>query len=47
MCGSFVSDMSKHKETKNHIGIELGAMLYFTGNLKKIEEMRKFINDFN
>jgi hypothetical protein len=47
MWGSFVSDMSKHKELKNHIAIELGAMLFFTGNLNKVEEVKKFINDFN
>jgi len=47
MWGSFVSDMKKHEETKNHMAIELGAMLFFTGNLNTVEEMRKFINDFN
>ena len=44
---SMVSDMRKHTETENHIGIELGMMMLMSGHLSTQEEMRKFILGFN
>ncbi len=44
---SFSSDMSKHSETKNHMALELGAMMFFGRQLDTPEKMRKWINDFN
>ncbi len=44
---SMVSDMRKHTETENHIGIELGMMMLMGGHLSTQEEMRKFILGFN
>ena len=41
---SLVSDLRDHPELKTHVGIELGFMLMFSGNMK---DMRKFINGFN
>ena len=40
------SDLQKHTETANHIGIQLG-MMEMNGRLSTMEEMRKFINGFN
>ena len=45
--GSFTSDMMKHEETRNHVGLELGAMLMFSGNLSTKKEVIDFINGFN
>ena len=44
---SMVSDLSKHPETENHVGIELGMMLLMTSNLDDKEKMRHFIEGFN
>jgi len=44
---SFVSDMSKHSETKNHSGLELGGMLLVSGNLNTQSKMKNFIEGFN
>lgn len=41
---SMASDLSKHEETRGHVGIELGAMLLLTGNVR---DMRDFIEGFN
>ena len=42
---SMVSDLSKHPETKDHPGIQLGFMLLMTDNLPE-SEMRTFIEGF-
>jgi hypothetical protein len=39
---SMFSNLRKHPETANHSAIELGG-----GHLKTIDEVRKFIEDFN
>lgn len=44
---SMISDLRKHPETENHIGMELGMNLLMIGELKTCEEMRKFIEGFN
>lgn len=44
---SMTSDLGKHPDTSNHVGIQMGAMLIFSGNLKTVSEMRDFINGFN
>ncbi len=44
---SFQSDMMKHEETKNHIALELGVMLYFGGHLNTKESVIDWINGFN
>lgn len=44
---SMASDLGKHEETSDHVGIQLGIMLMMGGNLSTEQEMRKFIEDFN
>jgi hypothetical protein len=44
---SMVSDLGKHPETEDHIGIQLGMMLMMNGQLNTSQEMRKFIEGFN
>jgi len=44
---SMLSDMRKHKETENHIALELGVMMLMGGRLSSSEEMRNFILGFN
>jgi hypothetical protein len=44
---SIASDLSKHEETKGHMGLELGMGLLMTGGLNTAEKMRKFIEEFN
>ena len=44
---SMASDLHKHSETEKHPGIDLGAMLLFSGHLSSVPEMRKFIEGFN
>jgi hypothetical protein len=44
---SMTSDLRSYPETANHLGIELGMMLLFTGKLNTQDEMRKFIEGFN
>jgi hypothetical protein len=41
------SDLSKHPETENHPGIQLGMMLLMANQLNTPAEMEKFINGFN
>lgn len=43
---SFLSDLSKHEETRGHSAIELGAMLLEAGHLNSHIEMAKFIEGF-
>ena len=44
---SFQSDMKKHNETSDHMGLELGGQLFFGGHLLSDHEMREWINGFN
>ena len=44
---SMASDLGKHAETANHIGIHLGAMMLFAGHIKTAADIRKFIEGFN
>lgn len=44
---SMGSDLNKHDETRGHVGMELGMMLYIGGHLSTPHKMREFINGFN
>jgi len=44
---SMVSDLGKHEETANHVGIQLGMMQLMGGMLDTPTAMRKFIDGFN
>lgn len=44
---SMISDLSKHPETEDHAGIQLGAMLMLAGRLLEKAQVEKFIRDFN
>ena len=44
---SFQSDMRKHPDTANHLALEMGTMLLFSGNLSTPDQMIKWINGFN
>ena len=44
---SFTSDMKKHPQTENHLGIDMGLMLVIAGKLNTPDEIRKFIEGFN
>lgn len=44
---SFMSDMSKHDETRNHIALKLMTELMANGNLNTPEKMREQIAGFN
>lgn len=44
---SFMSDMRKHPDTASHSALELGHMLFMSGQLNSPVEMRKFIEGFN
>lgn len=44
---SMASDLQKHEDTADHIGIELGMMQMMGGMLKGDHDMRNFINGFN
>ena len=41
---SMASDLTKHDDTRGHIGMELGMQLLMTNN---IPNMREFIEGFN
>lgn len=43
---SMASDLGKHDETANHIGIQLGMMQLMAGQLDSPAAMRKFIEGF-
>lgn len=43
---SMGSDLRKHLETANHLGIEIGMRLFITDQLNTTEKMRKFIEGF-
>jgi hypothetical protein len=44
---SIMSDLKKHPETENHVGIQLGLMSLMSGKLSTAGEVRKFIEGFN
>jgi hypothetical protein len=44
---SLFSDLGKHKETANHQGIELGALLMLAGMLGTNHDVRHFIEGLN
>ena len=44
---SMLSDLKKHPETADHIGIGLGLMLMMNGKLSTAREMKTFIEGFN
>lgn len=44
---SMMSDLRKHSDTNNHIGINLCAMMMFSGQIKSRQEAINFINGFN
>lgn len=44
---SMMSDLRKHDELKDHIGIQLGLGLMMTGALSDTHEVRHFIEGFN
>jgi len=44
---SMVSDLSKHDETKGHIGIMLGMQTMLVGGLNSPAQMKDFYNGFN
>lgn len=43
---SMMRDLSKHPETANHIGIELGMVAMMGGDLGTADAMRTFIEGF-
>lgn len=44
---SMCSDLNKHKDTRNHAGIQLGMSLMMAGKMGTTSEARKFIEGFN
>ena len=44
---SFMSDMSKHEETQDHMALQMGTMLLVSGNLSSQHQMKDWINGFN
>ncbi len=44
---SFNSDMQKHPETSNHLALEMGMTLMFSGNLDTPHQMKDWIDGFN
>ncbi len=45
--GSFVSDMGKHPDTKDHLALGLGMQLLLIGKLRDVVSMREFIEGFH
>lgn len=45
--GSFMSDMAKHEETRNHPFLDTAVLLISDGHYSTKESLKKFINDFN
>ena len=41
------SELKKHKETKEHLGIELGIQLLMAGFIGDVEKMREHLQGFN
>ena len=44
---SMISDIRKHPDTANHIGIALGMTLSMGGQMDNVSEARKWIEGFN
>jgi uncharacterized protein (UPF0332 family) len=44
---SFLSDMRKHEETKDHAALQLMTELFIAGHLNDARAMREFIEGFN
>lgn len=44
---SMGSDLRKHPDTSNHLGLELGDRLWLEGHLNSTKAMREFIEGFN
>ncbi len=44
---SMMSDIRKHPETENHVGVILGMHLMTGGFLQSITDVRKWIEGFN
>ena len=44
---SMFSDLTKHDETRNHLGRELGIMQMMSGHLGTPQKVRTFIEGFN
>jgi len=44
---SFISDMNKHDELKEHSALQLGMMLILGGHLSTFTAMKEFIEGFN
>jgi hypothetical protein len=44
---SIASDLEKHPETQNHIGVQLGMMQLMAGSLNTPQSMLHFIEGFN
>lgn len=44
---SFLSDMQKHEELKNHMAIDMGIGLMMAGNLTTKQEMKNHIEGYN
>jgi hypothetical protein len=44
---SMCSDLKKHRETEDHVGIELGMLMAMGGHLSTRESIIKFIDGFN
>ncbi len=44
---SFVSDMSKHDETRNHAAMGIGNAMFIQGMLNSPAKMREWIEGFN
>lgn len=44
---SFCSDISKHTETQDHIGVKLGLMMVMNGQIHDAASLRNYIEGFN
>ncbi len=44
---SMASDLGKHPETENHMGIQLMTLMFFGGHLRTPDQMRTVIEGFN
>lgn len=44
---SFISDMRKHDELKEHVGLELLGMLMITNNFRGPDDVKHQIEGFN
>lgn len=44
---SMLSDMRKHPETADNLGLAFGVQLRITGNMSSSHDVRKWIDGFN